>query len=81
MPRSNHVINLVSYWESRLAQGFCQGYLGALFLLHDDPGQEDHPDGHGGLNCKRGKGTQWAVLATCTPDPEPSFCKASSRSQ
>jgi hypothetical protein len=81
MPRSNHVINLVSYWESRLAQGFCQSYLGALFLLHDDPGQEDHPDGHGGLDCKRGKGTQWAVLATCTPDPEPSFCKASSRSQ
>lgn len=28
------------------------GYLGALFLLHDDPGQEDHPDGHGGLDCK-----------------------------
>lgn len=27
-------------------------YLGALLLLHDDPGQEDHPDGHGGLDCK-----------------------------
>lgn len=37
------------------------GYLGALFLLHDDPGQEDHPDGHGGLDCKEGRGIQGAA--------------------
>lgn len=80
MPRSNHVINLGSYCpESRLAQDFCEGYLGALFLFHDDPGQEDHPDGHGGLDCKERKGTQRAVPVACTPNARPSFGKASSR--
>lgn len=32
------------------------GYLCALLLFHDDPGQEDHPDGHGGLDCKEKQG-------------------------
>lgn len=81
MPRSNHVINLVSYWESRLARGFCQGYLGTLFLLHDDAGQEDHPDGHGGLDCKRGKALSGQSQQPAHTTPGPSFCKASSRSQ
>lgn len=80
MPRSNHVINLASYWESCLAQGFARVTLVLCFSFMMIRDRRTTQMGMVALTAKKVKALSGQSRQPAT-DPGPSFCKASSRSQ